>query len=207
MSIVIDVDLRPQLTQVRDQGDRETCLAHSATAAHEQRRGDKLPLSAEYLHFFSSKGFPDGASFEDLAAALKHKGQPKEKDCPYQALPPAAHWKPPEDVRVFKRLSNELGRSSAEVERIIQTETAVILGISVPEPFFCPAKPWIIEPSGPLRGLHAVTAVGLGHDNAQRLILIRNSWGTNWGENGYAWLEPSFLDIHLKKLLTLTDET
>ena len=34
---------------------------------------------------------------------------------------------------------------------------------------------------------HAVIAVGYGHDEASGLdyYLVRNSWGSSWGENGY----------------------
>ncbi len=36
---------------------------------------------------------------------------------------------------------------------------------------------------------HAVQLVGMGTDNGERYWLIRNSWGPNWGENGYIRLK------------------
>jgi C1A family cysteine protease len=32
---------------------------------------------------------------------------------------------------------------------------------------------------------HAVTAVGYGVENGKTYFIIRNSWGTGWGEAGY----------------------
>jgi cathepsin H len=35
------------------------------------------------------------------------------------------------------------------------------------------------------QGLHAVSIVGFNLDNNPPYFLVRNSWGANWGEQGY----------------------
>ena len=32
---------------------------------------------------------------------------------------------------------------------------------------------------------HAITAVGWGTDGVMDYLIVRNSWGTSWGEKGY----------------------
>lgn len=32
---------------------------------------------------------------------------------------------------------------------------------------------------------HAVTAVGYGNKSGKEFLIVRNSWGTDWGEKGY----------------------
>ena len=33
--------------------------------------------------------------------------------------------------------------------------------------------------------------------HGQRALLVRNSWGTRWGQDGYAWLTEAFLGPRL----------
>ena len=37
--------------------------------------------------------------------------------------------------------------------------------------------------AGHFKGLHAVAVVG--YDDGQRCWIVKNSWGTNWGEGGF----------------------
>ena len=43
-------------------------------------------------------------------------------------------------------------------------------------------------------GGHAVMAVG--YDDAQQRIIVRNSWGTSWGQQGYFTMPYAYLTNH-----------
>ena len=76
MSVIVELDYRPKLSAIRDQGPRPTCLAFATTAVHEYARQSKEPLSPEYLHYFASeKGTLVGAAVSDVAWALNKEGQ------------------------------------------------------------------------------------------------------------------------------------
>ncbi|MCY3985410.1 MAG: hypothetical protein OXE85_16005 [Roseovarius sp.] len=47
------------------------------------------------------------------------------------------------------------------------------------------------------RRAHAMVVVGRGTFNGDPIMLLRNSWGANWGNNGHAWVRESYLEPRL----------
>lgn len=43
------------------------------------------------------------------------------------------------------------------------------------------------------RGSHSVTIVGYGVENDVKYYLIKNSWGSHWGTDGYAKVKRELL--------------
>ena len=208
MSMTIRLDVRPLLGPVRDQGARPTCLPHASTTAHEHARGSTVALSPEYLHYFASSNDNslEGVNFQNVSRALLDPGQPTETDCPYHPNEEPVSWTPPTGVTLYRRRSTTLNQSPDEVEALLEAGHAPILGISTTEAFYAPVPPWVLSPTGPVRGLHAVVAVGVGTTYSTRRFLIRNSWGTAWADAGHAWLDDDFIVQHLRNVLVLTDE-
>lgn len=203
----VELDFRATLLGVRDQGPRPTCLAHAVTAAHEHARGSGVYLSPEYLHFFAdTSSLSSARSVDQMAKALHSDGQAQEVDCPYLPADPLPGWKPPYGVPVLKYASEPKMPDASSVELMIRAGRAPILGITLPESFFDLYAPWLIPSGGRIRGLHAVTCAGLGRHQGDRIFLIRNSWGVDWGDGGYAWLDDDFLLRHLKQVMLLMHE-
>lgn len=211
--ITVACDLRNDLLPVRHQGRRQACLAFATSTAHEHLGRHAKALSVEYLYFHAvartAGANPDaGSTMDAAAAALNEEGQPFEAEWTYQPVqlyPPA--WAPPTNIETLHRATMSI-RSPAidEVCHALDVGNTAILGLVITDSFWIPDAAGIISVRVPdiERGGHAVLAVGHGRDeNGTRLILIRNSWGDHWGQEGHAWLTEPYLarQLHQTALL------
>jgi C1A family cysteine protease len=193
------VDLRPQLPPIRDQGlIRGTCLAFATTTAHETSRGAGNGDRATEVLFWAAKEVEgnreDGTTFRAVYHALKDHGQPDEAAWPYDPGldisdpsygPPGGGFVADDCERArLRKVPNDLAAIRAELD----AGNVVVVGIEMWEEFEV-LKTGELElpaPGGLSGDYHAVGIVGY-EDNAKRL-LVRNSWGEDWGDAGYAWL-------------------
>jgi C1A family cysteine protease len=90
---------------------------------------------------------------------------------------------------------------------VLNQGSPVILGLVITDAFYGPNDVGVIVDKNPdiERGGHAVLAVGHGTGSAtDPALLIRNSWGQDWGLGGYAWLSRGYLARQLHETATLT---
>lgn len=217
MMVTTVVDLRAHFGAVRDQGDRPTCLAFAASDAHAACRPHWEPLSSEYAFFYAQKRAgqpPDrGTYLEPMLEALRLDGQPLEQSWPYLASLPAdlTNYTPPATVsEVFGR---DGGRQNIGFDRIIgalDCGKPVITLMKLTMTFFqSPGQGVIDYVDGddvfPVPR-HAVIAVGHGSTGSTDVVLVRNSWGPSWGQDGYAWVTRAFVEKNLFDMAILTEE-
>ncbi len=190
---------------MRDQGQRGTCLAFAVTAAHEVfRPGPTIPedLSEEALYWGCKRtdgNWHAGTTFASASVAINRWGQPPEGVWPYDASRPDGVAYMPSGRAGgkdwFTSALREVGTDLADVRALLDGGTPVAIGLTVFDTFFFPdPHGHIHEPitgSQP-RGRHAVLAVG--HQPTD--LLIRNSWGSAWALDGYAWLSDGYVRNH-----------
>ncbi len=203
MTVDILMDLRGQLGNARDQGQRPTCLAFAASDAHAFTRSKTEFLSAEYAFYHAvrrrtpldpNRGIPLNLMID----ALREDGQPLESEWPYlHAIPvPISSWKPPKNSgELFKHTFLAAQPSISEVFSTVERGDVVLVGLRITEQFYILPRDNIVRPNAADLdvGRHAVLAVGTGLSDRTRVILLRNSWGPDWGISGHVWVTEDYL--------------
>lgn len=75
------------------------------------------------------------------------------------------------------------GSTLAEIERWVLEHGPVIVGTIWTDDMFTPDADGVVHPTGQVAGGHCYLMVG--YDPAAGTFTFQNSWGTDWGANGY----------------------
>ena len=207
------VDLRKICPPVYDQGRLGSCTANALLAAVEcckklQKQKTKR-LSRLFLYYnervMIDTVFSDsGAYLRDGLKSLSKQGVCLEKDWPYSGStkPGAKFTKEPPKECYEKALDNQILKYESIDGNMLGIRTCLaegypfVFGFSMYSSFDTEevARTGIMpmpEKGESLLGGHAVMAAG--YDNDRRLLLVRNSWGKNWGDNGYFWMPYDYI--------------
>lgn len=207
MTITASIDLRNTHGQVRHQGDRRTCLAFAMSDLNGNRHLQPAQLSPEHLYREAAALVPGwkphgGLTIDAALKAVSAPGQALEITVPYATKEPTVPLAPnPSCKPLFA------GRYALHSPVMIAIQVALAanrsmgLVLRVTPDFYnvsadAPQIPY--SPHAFPNELHAVLVVGMGTDNgtSESFVLIRNSWGPDWADNGHAWLPESYVLNH-----------
>jgi C1A family cysteine protease len=204
------VDLRSISPPIYTQGKLNSCSANAIAALLEIERikiglPDFLP-SRLFVYYNErsiegSPGLDNGARIRDGIKSIAAQGVCHEEDWPYDLSrfdeqPPHFCYDEAITYRVFQyyRLDNDPN----QLKHCLATEHPFVFGFQVYKTWdwFESSDGMVPTPTGrettkDCLGGHAVCAVG--YDDARRLFIIRNSWGPQYGDQGYYYMSYDYV--------------
>ncbi len=215
----LSVDHRPQMTPVKDQGPRGTCVAFASNAALEPFPSIPDDLSEQYTNdlFMRKESRPacEDGIVTIKAAGYLSDGTVAEAMWGYTNAPPACDGTAPAATNAATKYKitasqqiDDNGPNGASIknpsylESILRTGKNIVLGTHVA---------WDGSKAGGIldvvinsgtgqpaasRGGHAMVIVG--YNASQDYFIVKNSWGTGYGHGGYLYLSYDYIRTYAK---------
>ena len=196
------VDLRNFCSPIENQGNLGSCTGQAIAGAIEllnKRNGKPTDVSRLFIYYYErlltgTVNYDSGAYIRDGIKATNKYGTSLENYWPYDI-------KKYKQEPIIEAKNDALNRKVTRYEKILDINGCidalsngypVIIGFYVYESFMSMnvAKTGIIPYPNikreKLLGGHAVLIVG--YNKIKKVFIVRNSWGANWGDNGYFYM-------------------
>lgn len=217
MPVLEEVDPRGDMPAPYDQGQLGSCTANAIAGAFEYDRildGDSFGTPSRLFIYYGERvregtvTTDSGAYGRDGFKLLRKTGAPPEELWPYvieqfAQKPSAEAFAEAGKRKIFDYVHPGLGPRKTLIERkeafqrVLSNKQTIAFGFTVYESFEDQTK-WdgvglmpIPEPGEAVLGGHEVLMVGYLKDYPDH-VLVRNSWGTGWGLDGYFLMPWTF---------------
>ncbi|MGP8251858.1 MAG: C1 family peptidase [Terracidiphilus sp.] len=202
-------DLRAECPPVYDQGQLSSCTANAIAGAiqfDQMKQGAKVFMPSRLFIYYNERdmeGDPasdNGAAIRDGVKCIASRGVCPESEWPYEEAkvadkPPAQCYTDAKECQAigYQRLTSG---NLNQLKGCIASGYPFVFGFTVYDAFESDAvaKSGVLDLPGATeqtQGGHAVLAVG--YDDATERFTVRNSWGADWGMNGYFTMPYAYL--------------
>ena len=205
--------LRRHMPPVYDQGQLGSCTANSIGAIlefNEMKQAESDAATPSRLFIYYNERAMEGTISQDSGAEIRdgiksvaQLGAPPETDWPYVITkfarkPPAKAYsdaRKHQAIRYARVVQSEMG-----IQNVLAAGYPISFGFTVYESFESDVgSDGIVpmpQPDESVIGGHAVVAIGYKLIRRQLYFECRNSWGPDWGDDGYFWLPASYVTSH-----------
>jgi hypothetical protein len=204
------VDLRSQMTPVENQGQLQSCTANAIAGAYEylikKHTGEHVDMSRLFIYY--NARWRNGEQNEDSGSVIQYGmeslqkfGACNEKTWPYNASAVLNQPKKPSYIEAEKFRVLDMQKVSVELDHwkhCLAEGYPIVFGCALFESFDdCNRNHGVVpmpDPQDVARGEHGRHAMlCVGYSDVDKVFIVRNSWGADWGDKGYCYMPYNYL--------------
>jgi hypothetical protein len=145
---------------------------------YDKKTGTYIRLAFDVLHHFGiclEKYWPyDQSKWDQLPSLIAMRKATSRK------------------IKAYYRITETGKDRSPALLKALQANHPIVFGTIIDQAFMgYKGKGAIGIPTGKTIGGHAMLCVGY---DSQRGFIVKNSWGSSWGDGGFAYFSPEYMD-------------